>query len=138
MQELQVINKWDLKTFQIKLRTLEVVHQDDFGVINFRKYSAKNRTRFNPRTTNLSIRRQTQDHMDDTVSECETFDTETDQLQARRQNSDQYDKKYDKKKMTSRQLHRPMLADKHDAQYLLEDNLYRTLKLKEKRNILHS
>ena len=31
--------------------------------------------------------------MDDTVSECDTFDTEIDQLQARRQNSDQYDKK---------------------------------------------
>ena len=116
MQELQVINKWDLKTFHVKLRTLEVVHQDDFGVINFSKYSAKNRTRFNPRTTTLALRRQTQYHMDDTVSECDKFDTANDQLQARRQNSDKHDKKYDKKKKTSRQVHRPMLADKHDAQ----------------------
>ena len=83
----------DLTTFQTKLRKLEVVHQDDFGVINFSKYSAKNRTRFNPITTTLAIRRQTHEHMDDTVSECDTFDTATDQLQSRRQNSDNYDKK---------------------------------------------
>ena len=81
MQELQVISQWNLTTFQTKLRTLEVVHHDDFGVINFSKYSAKNRTRFNPRTTTLAIRRQTHEHMDDTISECDTLDTATDQLQ---------------------------------------------------------
>ena len=58
MHELQVINKWDLKTFQIQLRALEVVHQEYFGIINFIKYSAKPRTRFNPRTTTLAIRQQ--------------------------------------------------------------------------------
>ena len=93
MQELQVIHNWDLKTFQNQLRTLEVVHQDDFGIINFSKYSAKSRTRFNPRTTTLAIQRQTHEHMDDAFSKCDTFDSEIDQLQARRQNSDQYEKR---------------------------------------------
>ena len=79
MHELQVINKWDLKTFQIQLRALEVVHQEYFGIINFIKYSAKPRTRFNPRTTTLAIRRQTHENIDDTVSECDTLDTATDQ-----------------------------------------------------------
>ena len=37
MQELQVLKNWDLKTSQNQLRTLEVLHQDDFGVINFSK-----------------------------------------------------------------------------------------------------
>ena len=81
MQELQVINQWDLTTFQTKLRKLEVVNQDDFGVINFNKYSAKNRTRFKPRNTTLAIQQQKHEHMDDTISECDTFDTATDQLQ---------------------------------------------------------
>ena len=70
--------------------------------------------------------------MDDTVSECDRFDTEIDQLQARRQNSDQYDKK----KETFKKSNKLMLADKHDAQYLLEDNLYRTLHLKQKKEYL--
>ena len=61
MQELQVIKNWDLKTFQNQLRNLEVVHQDDFGVINFSKYSAKDRIRFNPR--NIPIQRQTHKNM---------------------------------------------------------------------------
>ena len=61
IQELQVIKNWDLKTFQNQLRTLEVVHQDDFGVINFSKYSAKDRIRFNPR--NIPIQRQTHKNM---------------------------------------------------------------------------
>ena len=91
MQELKVIRNWDLKTFQNQLRTLEVLHQDDFGVINFRKYSAKDRIRFNPR--NIPIQRQTHKNIEDNFSECDTFDTEIDQLQARRQNSDQFDKK---------------------------------------------
>ena len=93
IQEIQVIHDWDLKTFQKQLRTLEVVHQDDFGIINFSKYSAKYRTRFNPRTTTLAIQGQTHEHIDDAVSECDTFDSEIDKLQARRQNSDQYEKK---------------------------------------------
>lgn len=37
IQELKVIKNWDLQTFQHQLRTLEVVHQDDFCVINFSK-----------------------------------------------------------------------------------------------------
>ena len=127
MQELQVINQWDLTTFQTKLRTLEVVHHDNFGVINFSKYSAKNRTRFNPRTTTLAIRRQTHEHMDDTISECDTLDTATDQLQSRRQNNDKYDKKKGFSKVDQLKI-----IGKHDSKHYLEDNLYKKLPLKNK------
>ena len=130
MKELKVIHKWDLKTFQNQLRTLEVVHQDDFGIINFSKYSAKSRPRFNTRTTTLAIRRQTHEHMDDSFSECDTFDSETDQLKARRQNSD----KYEKKKGTFKKSQK--FFDNHDAKHLLEDNLDKKLPLKHKKEYI--
>lgn len=43
MKELQVINKLDLPKFQKQLRTLESLHQDYFGIINFSKYFAKSK-----------------------------------------------------------------------------------------------
>ena len=94
MQELQLIQNWDLKTFQHQLRTLEVVHQDDFGVINFSKYSTKSKIRLHPITN--PIRRQTHKNMEYNFSEYDTlstFDSETELLQAIRQSNAPHDKK---------------------------------------------
>ena len=88
MQELKVFQNWDLKTFQHQLRNLEVLHQDDFGVINFKKYSTKSKTRFNPRITPIRIQRR--ENMEDSFSEYDTlytFDSETKLLQERIQSN---------------------------------------------------
>ena len=55
MQDTQVINDWDIKKFQHQLRRLEILHQEDFGVINFSKYSTKNKTIFQPLATPILI-----------------------------------------------------------------------------------
>ena len=54
-------------------------------------------------------------HIDDTISECDTFDSKIDKIQTRRHNSEQYEKK----KGTFKRSNKLTLADKHEAKHLL-------------------
>ena len=76
MQELQVYNNWNLTHFQENQRTTEVVHQEDFGVVNFNKWSNTYVTRFQPRAT--AIRRSVHDYDDTTREKDETINLEDD------------------------------------------------------------
>ena len=135
MQELQVINNWDLKTFQTKLRTLEVVHQDNFGFINFRKHSAKSKPRF--QLTTRPIRRQTNAHIEENSQEYDsvsTQDSDLDTTTSRRQDNTKNGKprtKYGAPKNGS-----PHTLDKNRAKHLLEDKLYKSLTPKEKKQYM--
>ena len=55
------------------------MHQDDFGVINFSKYSAKTKTRINLIIT--PIRRLTQEDTEENTSEYDTISILDDKIQ---------------------------------------------------------
>ena len=121
MQEFQVFQNWDLKTFQHQLRNLEVLHQDYFGVINLRKYFTKIRTRFHPRTTPIRI--QTHTNMEDNFVEYDkrsTFDSENELLQARRQSNAPHEIKRVNFNKSKKGTKNESVFDRHDAKHLLK------------------
>ena len=99
-----------------------MVHQDNFGVINFSKYSTKSKPRF--QLTTRPIRRQTNEHIEENFHEYDTVstqDSETDMIISRRQyNAPTGTKrsKYGKTKNGS-----PHTLDIDRAKKLLEDKL---------------
>ena len=132
MQELQVINNWDLDTFQTKLRTLEVVHQEYFGVINLSKYSAKSKPIF--QLTTRPIRRQTNAKIDENYPEYDsasTQDSDLDTTTSRRQDNTK-NGNLRTKYGTSRNRP-PHTLDNDRAKHLLENKLYKSLNQKDRK-----
>ena len=123
--------------FQHKLRTLEVLHQDDFGVINFSKYSTNSRSRFNPRFTPIRI--QTHKNMEGNFSEYDTlytFDSETELIQSRRQSNAPHERKRGNFGRSKNGTKKGFVFDRHDEKHLLENNLYKSLSKKDKTEFL--